>query len=333
MTGGLAGGLTGGLAGGVVDCQGVRLGIIAIWHTIPPPFSSLVDLAERCLLQVDFGESFHANGSRTLWPSAVMVELVHRELAQAWEELSERFRIKSTGRKIRTPILYTVLRHVLSPVHRLLNIGSTGINLLPRNQPCIIAANHLSHLDPLYIIAITQKKLFYLTKDDHFKRKHTAWFMRSTGQIETARERGGQEALSSAIDVLDSGLCLGIFPEGTRSRKTEAPYLSAGKTGVARIAASSPDTPVIPIALSGTRNVMTPKIHKLPRIWRRVTMNLGEGITWNEWLCDESGGNVNLESIEKMKNLEEPELRAQVSKLYRKFTDQLMETLLQLGAP
>ena len=82
--------------------------------------------------------------------------------------------------------------------------------------------------------------------------------MRATGQIETFRDTGARDALARAADVLNSGLCLGLFPEGTRSRNNEAPFLQKGKTGVARLSASFPDVPVLPMALIGTREVMKP---------------------------------------------------------------------------
>ena len=62
-----------------------------------------------------------------------------------------------------------------------------------------------------------------------------------------------------AADVIANNKILGIFPEGTRSKSQEPPYLSEGKTGVARLAASFPDMPILPVAHWGTREMMIPK--------------------------------------------------------------------------
>ena len=157
--------------------------------------------------------------------------------------------------------------------------------------------------------------------------------MKMTGQIETHREAGGDQALSAAADVLSSNNALGIFPEGTRSRKTEKPFLLPGKTGIARLAASYPRTIVIPIALIGSREMMIPKEHKLPRLWKPIKINFGKRITWLEWLSRPDGGGITKDDLMKIKLLEEHEIKSQLASLYRKFTDQIMNSIAGLGAP
>ena len=149
----------------------------------------------------------------------------------------------------------------------------------------------------------------------------------------TQREEGGDQALSSAADVLSAKSALGIFPEGTRSKRTESPLLLPGKTGFARLAASYPDTVVIPISLNGTREMMAPQKHKLPRLWKKIKVDFGKGVTWLEWLENPKGGNISAEDLRSLKNQEEHEIKAKLAALYRKFTDQLMATIQHLGAP
>lgn len=258
---------------------------------------------------------------------------LNSDLAAAWEVISERVCFKGTGKKFKPPLFYSIIRVIAGPLMRNLNTRCHGIDNIPRHQAAIFAANHLSHVDPLFIITGSRRKIFYLAKDDHFKRMHTAWLMKATGQIETARDNGGVDALSAAVDILKSGNCLGIFPEGTRSKNTEAPFLQRGKTGVARIAAAVPNTPVIPIAHYGTREFMAPIIDKLPRPWRKVVFNYGVGITWLEWLGNTGGGNQTPQSIEELNKLDEHLLLVEVGNLYRLFTDQLMQSIKELGAP
>ena len=83
----------------------------------------------------------------------------------------------------------------------------------------VLAANHLSHVDPLVVILASRRRTHYLAKDGHFRNAALRTFMRATGQIETNRETGGADALSSAAVVLHANRALGIFPEGTRSRR------------------------------------------------------------------------------------------------------------------
>ncbi len=214
-----------------------------------------------------------------------------------------------------------------------MRIKCTGLNYIPSSGPTILAANHLSHVDPVLVIATSRRKVNYLAKDGHFKNFWLRQFMKMTGQIETHREAGGDQALSAAADVLSSNNALGIFPEGTRSRRTEKPFLLPGKTGIARLAASYPNSVVIPIAMIGSREMMTPKKHKLPRLWKPIEINFGKGITWIEWLSDPNGGNITKEDLSKFKNMESHEIKSQLATLYRKFTDQIMNSITELGAP
>ena len=254
-------------------------------------------------------------------------------LVDAWQSLEQHWLIPTTGQELpRTPS-YGFLRMFLSPLLRpMLNAKMNGLHNIPRKGPVILAANHLSHVDPIFVIASARRTTHYLAKDGHFKNKILRFAMRATGQIETKRDKGGEGALSSAADVLDSGQALGIFPEGTRSKRSEAPYLLPGKTGVARLAASYPNAVVVPIALLGTRNVMKPQEHKAPRLWRPISLSAGQGITWIKWLQDPHGGNIQPQQLTELANQEEHEIRAYLAALYRKFTDQLMGSISGLGA-
>lgn len=255
-------------------------------------------------------------------------------LDEAWMLLKEHWFIAPASQQIpRTPV-YSALRLFLSPLLRpFLRWRIHGAHNIPRSGPTILAANHLSHIDPIAVIAAARRTTHYLAKDGHFSNPMTRLVMTSTGQIETMREQGGNDALSSAATVLVSGRALGIFPEGTRSKRTEAPYLLPGKTGVARLAAAYPEASVIPLALIGAREIMAPKTHKWPRLWRRLSIVSGKKVNWLEWLGHEMGGDYTVEKLEHLAQQEEHEVRAELARLYRKFTDQLMTSLSALGAP
>lgn len=222
----------------------------------------------------------------------------------------------------------------LSPLLRpLLRWNIRGAEHIPRTGATILAANHLSHVDPVAVIAAARRTTHYLAKDGHFSNPLTSFLMRATGQIETHREAGGNDALASAASILNNGCALGIFPEGTRSKRTKAPFLLPGKTGVARLAAAYPRAVVVPLALVGTREVMQPQRHKWPRLWRRFNVNAAPGVTWLEWLASEDGGNQSTSSLLALSKAEDHEIRAELARLYRHFTNQLMGTLAASGAP
>lgn len=255
-------------------------------------------------------------------------------LEDAWKLLEKHWKIEPRSGGISYTPGYSIIRFIFSPIIRgLARIKSTGCEHIPGNGATILAANHLSHVDPILVIASSRRKVHYLAKDGHFKNFFLRLFMNLTGQIETHREEGGDEALASAADVLASNSALGIFPEGTRSKKTEKPYLLPGKTGIARLAASFPHAVVIPIALIGTREMMAPQQDKLPKLWLPVQVNYGQKITWLDWLEDSNGGAMTIAALEKMAELEGHEIKSEIAKLYRKFTDQLMTSISSLGAP
>ena len=156
-------------------------------------------------------------------------------LAAAWEKLRPHWNITPNDEPLPSTPVYTGLRMFLSPLLRpLLRWKINGAHNIPRSGATILAANHLSHVDPIVVIAAARRTTHYLAKDGHFRNPMTRFVMRATGQIETQREQGGNEALASAANILLEGKALGIFPEGTRSKRNEPPFLLPGKTGVAR---------------------------------------------------------------------------------------------------
>ena len=109
--------------------------------------------------------------------------------------------------------------------------------------------------------------------------------------------------------------------------------LLPGKTGVARLAASFPHANVVPVALEGTRKMMAPQTDKLPKLWKSVKINYGQKISWLEWFSSREGGNMSSRQIRSMADLEKHEIKSRIASLYRKFTDQLMASISELGAP
>ena len=256
-----------------------------------------------------------------------------RGMDDAWNRLQDHWSIPPAPSDLGATPVYSALRLFLSPLLRpLLRWRIQGAHHIPRSGPTILAANHLSHVDPVVVIAAARRTTHYLAKDGHFSNPLTRFVMTATGQIETQREHGGNDALSSAVSVLDKGRALGIFPEGTRSKRTEAPFLLPGKTGVARLAAARPSAVVVPIALTGTRNIMQPQHHKWPRLWRRFGVHAGHGITWLEWLAHPEGGGMTVDSLSELATSQEHEIRSTLAQLYRRFTDQLMTSMVALGA-
>ncbi|MCU1588846.1 MAG: plsC 1 [Frankiales bacterium] len=148
-----------------------------------------------------------------------------------------------------------------------------GLEHVPREGGVILAANHISHADPIaladYIVYGTGRIARFLAKSTLFSGKPlVSQVMRGAGQIPVYRHTADASlALKDAVAALQQGECVAIYPEGTVSRDPDKwPMLA--KTGVARLALLS-GVPVIPIAQWGAEQILdsyrTKGLHLLPR--------------------------------------------------------------------
>ena len=170
-------------------------------------------------------------------------------------------------------MLYWAVKLVLTPILRVCyRIKVEGKENVPRTGPVILASNHRSFLDSIFIPLMVPRRVTFVAKAEYFDDPKTAWFFRGIGQIPIRREGGSasQRALDSAMGVLNGGGVFAIYPEGTRTRDGK---LHRGHTGVARLALQS-GAPVIPIGMIGTDEIQ-PVDAKLPRPFKKVTIRFG----------------------------------------------------------
>lgn len=153
-----------------------------------------------------------------------------------------------------------------------------GLEHVPREGGVILAANHISHADPValadYIVYGTGRAARFLAKSTLFKKRtFVGAVMRGASQIPVHRQTADASlALKDAVAALQQGECIAIYPEGTVSRDPQKwPMLA--KTGVARLALLS-GAPVVPIAQWGSEQILdsyrTKGIHLLPRHTMRI---------------------------------------------------------------
>ena len=155
-------------------------------------------------------------------------------------------------------ILYPTLRFGF-------RLTETGFEHVPRTGPVILASNHVSFLDPLFLLWIGDRngrKVRFLAMAELWNSPLLRFFLVHTRQIPVTRERSeAHTSLVHAAEALGEGECLGMFPEGRISEDLEP---LAGKTGVARLAAHT-GVPVVPVGVWGGHRVY-PKGRK--RRWR-----------------------------------------------------------------
>ncbi len=176
-------------------------------------------------------------------------------------------------------------RIFLGPVLKLLfRPWVKGLDNIPANGAAIIASNHLSFSDSIFMPLMVRRPVVFLAKSEYFtgtgvKGRLTAMFFRLTNQLPMDRSGGAasEASLSAGMDVLSHGGLLGIYPEGTRSPDAR---LYRGKVGVARLALKA-GVPVIPVAMIGTDKVQ-PIGKRLPNI-RRIGMIFGEPLDFSKY--------------------------------------------------
>lgn len=145
-----------------------------------------------------------------------------------------------------------------------------GIENVPKDGAVILASNHLSFVDSVFLPLVLDRRVVFLAKSDYFTGKGlrgwlTNFFFVGTGQLPIDRSGGkaSEASLNTGLRVLADGLALGIYPEGTRSPDG---IMYRGRTGVARMILES-GAPVVPVAMIDTEKVM-PIGTKLPKVMR-----------------------------------------------------------------
>jgi 1-acyl-sn-glycerol-3-phosphate acyltransferase len=159
-----------------------------------------------------------------------------------------------------------------------------GLDNIPAEGGAILASNHLSVSDSIFMPVAVDRPVVFLAKNEYFtgrgiKGKATALFFRLTNQLPMDRSGGPASAksLGAGERILASGQLLGIYPEGTRSPDGR---LYRGKVGVAKLALAT-GVPVVPIAMIGTDKVQ-PIGKTVPNI-RRVGMIVGQPLDFSRY--------------------------------------------------
>jgi 1-acyl-sn-glycerol-3-phosphate acyltransferase len=174
-------------------------------------------------------------------------------------------------------VLYWIIKAILTPILRLLyRIQIDGRDRVPPRGPVILAANHRSFMDSLFLPLVIRRRVTFVAKAEYFDDKKTAWFFRGVGQIPIRREGGSasERALAAATEVLERGGVFAIYPEGTRTRDG---FLHRGHTGAARLALRT-GAPIVPAGMIGTDEI-NPIGRKIPRLFRTVSIKFGAPIT------------------------------------------------------
>lgn len=177
---------------------------------------------------------------------------------------------------------YRVSRTLAGPfLHLLWRPEITGNEHIPTTGGAIIASNHLSIVDSIFLPLMLKRPVTFAAKSEYFtgtrlSDRFMAAYMRATKQLSVDRvgARSAQGTLEAALRLIQSGELFGIYPEGTRSPDGK---LYRGRTGIGWLALAS-GAPVIPVAMVGSDRVLPPG-HTIPSL-QRIGIRVGPPLTF-----------------------------------------------------
>ncbi|MBD3940715.1 1-acyl-sn-glycerol-3-phosphate acyltransferase [Microbacterium sp. NEAU-LLC] len=176
---------------------------------------------------------------------------------------------------------YVVIGPIVKAIWRPWIVGRRNV---PAEGAAILASNHLSVMDSIFLPLMIDRPVSFLAKSDYFTGKGlkgwaTRMFMKATGQIPIDRSGGkaSEASLNTGLQVLGRDDLLGIYPEGTRSPDGK---LYRGRTGLARMALEA-HVPVVPVVMVDT-DTMLPIGRTIPRIVR-VGIVIGEPLDFSRF--------------------------------------------------
>jgi 1-acyl-sn-glycerol-3-phosphate acyltransferase len=163
-----------------------------------------------------------------------------------------------------------------------------GRENIPSTGPAILAPVHRSFADFGFAAFCTERKLFFMTKDEMWNNKWLGKLLLTVGAFPVHRESADREALQRAEEVLDRGELLVLFPEGTRREGRAVEDLMEGATFLS----ARTGAPIVPIGIGGSDLAM-PKGSAVPKP-RTIQVVIGQAIPPPERT---QGGRVSRSSV------------------------------------
>ena len=176
-------------------------------------------------------------------------------------------------------MLYRALQVFLPMVMPLFRFRVVGKEGLPKSGGVILAANHVSYVDPLFIgVAMVERQLHFMAKEELFRSALLGALIRDLQAFPVRRGQVDHSAIKQCLRLLGEGEFLLMFPEGTRG---DGMALREAEEGIGLLAARS-GCPVVPVYVRGTDKVL-PRGKRIPRV-HPVTVYFGRPL----WLHRET---------------------------------------------
>ena len=164
-----------------------------------------------------------------------------------------------------------------------LRVSSSGLENLDQKKGGLLLINHQSFLDPLLAAVLLTRPVCFLARDSLFKVPVLGWLLRNTYAMPISREAARGGSIRLAVERMEQGYLVGVFPEGTRSSGDEVRTFRPGFLAMVR----RTDQPVYPVGISGSDQAM-PKGAWFIRP-KRIHLVYGKPFTHEELARLESG--------------------------------------------
>lgn len=128
-----------------------------------------------------------------------------------------------------------------------------GLQNIPDKGPVIVIANHVSNWDPVVVGSAMKRQVHFMAKKELFKIPVLALLLRALGAFPVDRKHADRAAIRRALELLEEGKIVCVFPEGTRCKTGE---LLPPSPGAAYLALKT-RVPVCPVALLGTNHIFS----------------------------------------------------------------------------
>lgn len=165
-------------------------------------------------------------------------------------------------------MFYTIVCFLVRQILRVVARCSVeGAGNVPGTGPLLLVANHLNLIDPPVLGALLPRRITFMAKEELFGVPVVGWVVKWYGAFAVRRGQADRQALRSAVEVLERGGVLGMFPEGTRSKTGKLGPAHPGAALIAILARA----PVLPVSIDGTDKVRSPlSLLARPRIVIRI---------------------------------------------------------------
>jgi len=165
-----------------------------------------------------------------------------------------------------SPIARALMRRLMISVFAFYGgFEVTGVENVPQTGAVIFCPNHTSDSDPgALFCALPRADVYFMGKQELFANPLLGGLFRYYGGFPVVRDTADRKALRTALSVLKSGHGLVVFPEGRISRAGTLMHLQSG----AALLAARSGAPIVPVAITGTREIL-PYGHRIPTRSRR----------------------------------------------------------------